>query len=98
MQSCRPTLFLFFVLFSKVIRLLTICAVLDAGGYIIEPWRLPEYILPDLSGFKVSKLLYLTKSLSSTCYWQEAKSFLNLYSPLDLQLKPYVAHSPYPKG
>ncbi|KAG7672633.1 hypothetical protein Ndes2526B_g08839 [Nannochloris sp. 'desiccata'] len=23
------------------------------GGYIIEPWRLPEYILPDLSGFKL---------------------------------------------
>ena len=25
----------------------------DAGGYVLKEWKLPQYVVPDLGGFKV---------------------------------------------
>ena len=59
--------------------LLTLCFFV-VGGYIIEPWRLPEYILPDLSGFNVRIFLMDRKKSSEKeklHVWKTARSKTN---------------------
>lgn len=46
-----------------------------AGGYVVQPDKLPNYVIPDLTGFKVS-FLFDSSILNSS--ESNLKSYLNM--------------------
>ena len=65
---------------------------LSAGGYLLQKEKLPSYVVPDLTGFKVC-----TTALYCLFILQPSKKLcLTKFCVLEMQLKPYVAYETRP--
>jgi hypothetical protein len=70
---------------------------------MVQEWKLPQYVVPDLTGFQVRTApielftLIFWRRLPGRCSRDECCQRLTpLCHLLSLQLKPYVAHGPLP--